>query len=128
MRRDGVYAIEPNKKRADEIGKRVEEGRVKNVRVITAGAEQLGESLEDGEVQLAMSMSSFHHFVDPQKALTEMARIVRPGGVVFIRDIKPGRLLKHGSDPEAFRAAIGRRFANARFEEDSRYVTARITV
>jgi ubiquinone/menaquinone biosynthesis C-methylase UbiE len=123
-----VYAIEPNKKRADEIGRRVEEGGVKNVTVITAGAERLDESLKDGAVQLAMSMSSFHHFVDPQKALAEMAGIVQPGGVVYIRDMKPGRLLKHGSDPEAFRAAIGGRFANARFEEDSRYVTARITV
>lgn len=120
-----VYAIEPNPKRAREITKRAQETGVKNLRVIVAGAEDLG-SIASGEVDAAISISSFHHFVDAQKGLREMQRLVRAGGLVYIRDIKPGRIFKHGTASAEFRRAVLQVFPAAEFEEGSGYVVARV--
>jgi SAM-dependent methyltransferase len=116
-----VYAVEPNPKRAEEIRRRAEERGVKNLRVLVAGREEI-VGMQTGAVELAISMSSFHHFADPKKALAELRRIVKPGGLVYIRDIKPGRLFKHGSKSEEFRADVRRQFPDAEFEEGSGYL------
>ena len=121
-----VYAVEPNPRRAEEISKRAEERGVKNLRVLIAPVEELGEMISSGEVELVMSMSSFHHFEDTRRALLEMKRIAKPGGLIYIRDIKAGRLFKHGSDSEEFRNVISVQFPAAEFEESSGYLVARI--
>ena len=90
-----VYAVEPNARRVAEISKRVGERDVKNLKVLEAGVEDIGE-IPAGEVDIAMSMSSFHHFTDARRGLVELGRIVRPGGLVYIRDIKAGRIMRHG--------------------------------
>jgi len=120
-----VYAVEPNPKRAEEISKRVEERGVKNIEVLVAGAEDLA-GIPSGEVDAAIAMSSFHHFADEQAALRELRRIVKPGGLVYVRDIKAGRLFKHGSRTEEFRTAISRQFPDAEFEEGSGYLVAKV--
>lgn len=120
-----VYAVEPNPKRSEEISRRVEERGVKNIEVIVAGAEDLA-GIPSGEVDAAISMSSFHHFADAQAALLELRRIVKPGGLVYVRDIKAGRLFKHGSRTKEFGAAISRQFPDAEFEEASGYLVARV--
>ena len=123
---DGVvYAVEPNEQRAAGISKRVAEREVKNLKVLKAGAEDMGEIPAAG-VDIAISMSSFHHFTDAKRGLLELSRIVRPGGLVYIRDIKAGRLIRHGSRSEGFRRAISQEFPNAEFEEGSGYLVARI--
>ncbi len=120
-----VYAVEPNPKRAEEISKRVEERGVKNIEVIVTGAEDLA-GIASGEVDAAISMSSFHHFADAQAALLELRRVVKPGGLVYVRDIKAGRIFKHGSRAEPFRRAISRQFPDAEFEEGSGYLVAKV--
>ena len=122
-----VCAVEPNPKRAEEIARRAAERGVKNLRVSVARAEEMGE-IQTGAVELAFSMSSFHHFADPQKALVELGRIVRPGGLIYVRDIKAGKIFKHGRKGEKFRGDILQQFPNAEFEEGSRYVVAQIRV
>jgi len=122
-----VFAIEPNPKRACEIVRKAEDVGVKNLRVFEEEAEDLA-GIPAGDVDLAVSMSSFHHFTDAQRALRELRRIVKPGGLVYIRDIKAGRLFKHGSDGEGFRRAVSQEFPQAEFEEGSGYVVARATV
>ncbi len=120
-----VYAVEPNPKRGEEISTRAAEKGVKNITVIEAGAEDIG-GIPTGEVDVAMSMSSFHHFADAQRALVELGRIVKPGGLIYIRDIKAGRLFKHGSVGEEFRRVVSSQFPQAEFEEGSGYLVARI--
>jgi ubiquinone/menaquinone biosynthesis C-methylase UbiE len=120
-----VYAVEPDPKRVEEITRRVEELGLKNIRVLAAGAEEM-LGIESGTVGLAISMASFHHFADPQKALAELRRVVKPGGLIFIRDIKAGRLFKHGSESEGFRACIRKQFPEAQFEEGSGHLVAKI--
>lgn len=119
-----VYAVEPNPKRAEEISKRVEERGLKNIEVVVAGAEDVA-GIPSGEVDAVISMSSFHHFADAQAALLELRRIVRPGGLVYVRDIKAGRLFKHGSREKEFTAAISQQFPDAEFEVGSGYVVAK---
>ena len=48
--------------------------------------------------------------------------------MVYIRDIKPGRVFKHGSESEEFRKTVLEEFPNAEFEEDPHYIVARIKV
>ena len=120
-----VFAVEPNPKRAAEISKRAEERGVKNLKVIVAGAEDMSR-VPSGEVDVAISMSSFHHFVDPQRGLSEMGRIARQGGLIYIRDIKAGRVFRHGSVSKAFRATVSSQFPKAEFEEGSGYLIAQV--
>ncbi|HUI00315.1 MAG TPA: class I SAM-dependent methyltransferase [Nitrososphaerales archaeon] len=120
-----VYAVEPDPKRAAEIRRRAGEAGASNVVVVVAGAEDMGE-IPDREVDRAISMASFHHFADPAKALAEVSRVVRPGGEVYIRDLKAGRVFRHGSKSEGFRVVVASAFAQAEFEEGKGYLVARI--
>jgi ubiquinone/menaquinone biosynthesis C-methylase UbiE len=122
-----VYAVEPNPRRAKEISARADEGGVKNLKVLEARAEDLSE-IPAGAIDVAMSMSSFHHFADAGRALLELRRTVRPGGTIYIRDIKAGRLFKHGSESGEFRRVVSGEFPQAEYEEGSGYVVARIRV
>lgn len=122
-----VYAVEPNPNRAHEISRRAGERHIKNIEVLVAGAEDLA-GIPSGEVDAAISMSSFHHFADPQDALLELRRIVKRGGQVYVRDMKAGRVFKHGSRADEFRTAISRQFPDAEFEEGSGYLVARVKV
>jgi len=76
-----VYAIEPNARRAREISTRAGETGIKNVTVLVSGAEEV-KALENGAIDFAISMSSFHHFADAERALEELGRIVKPGGKI----------------------------------------------
>jgi SAM-dependent methyltransferase len=78
------------------------------------------------EVDVAISMASFHHFVDARKALHELRRVVKPGGRVYVRDIKAGRLFKHGSRSEEFRTTVSEQFPDAEFEDGSGYLVAKV--
>jgi len=122
-----VYAVEPNAPRAAEISKRAAERGVKNLKVLEAGAEDIA-GIPAAEVDIAMSVSSFHHFTDTKRSLIELGRIVRPGGLIYIRDIKAGRIIRHGSRGEGFRKAVSREFPNAKFEEGSGHLLARVRI
>ncbi len=122
-----VYAVEPDPDRAKELSKRASKLGVQNVMVLEARAEGL-DGIATGEVDAAIAMSSFHHFEDRRRALRELRRIVRRGGSLYIRDLKAGLILKHGSEAREFRSIVSEEFPDAEFEEDSRHVTARIRV
>ena len=120
-----VFAVEPDRRRAEEISRKAEERGVKNLKVVVAGAEEIG-GIPTGEVDVAISISSFHHFADAARALRELRRIVKPGGLVYIRDIKAGRLFRHGSESVEFRTVVSQEFPQAVFEDGSGYLAARV--
>ena len=122
-----VYAVEPNPDRAKRITQAASEKGIKNIVVTTAPAEQMTE-IPSGAVDLAMAISSVHHFTDIEKALTEIRRIVRPGGRVYIRDMKAGRIIRHGSNSQELRRTLGALFPGTSFKEDSRHITAMIRI
>ena len=48
----------------------------------------------DGAFDFVLSNSVLHHLQDPLGMLDEMARVVKPGGIVLLRDLRrPGRLI-----------------------------------
>ena len=55
------------------------------VRLLLASASKL--PFADRSVGAVVSNSLVHHLHDPLPALREVARVLRPGGVVFIRDL-----------------------------------------
>lgn len=55
-----------------------------NFHFIKANAESI--PLEDNYFDLIMCTNSFHHYLNPVKALKEMYRILKPGGKVYILD------------------------------------------
>jgi ubiquinone/menaquinone biosynthesis C-methylase UbiE len=47
----------------------------------------------DHTFDLVMCNSVLHHLAEPQKLLSEMARLAKPGGAILLRDLRrPGRL------------------------------------
>lgn len=59
--------------------------------------------LDDDSVDIAHAHQVLQHLGDPVGALREMARVVRPGGIVAARDVDAGGLLIHPLSPELAR-------------------------
>ena len=56
-----------------------------NVEFKTGDAENL--PFADGEFDGAVTRAALHHFADPQCAISEMFRVLRPGGVAVLADV-----------------------------------------
>lgn len=59
------------------------------VHFVEASAEAL--PFDTGSFAVVVSASSFHYFQDPEAALTEMSRVLRPGGRLVLLDWDRGR-------------------------------------
>lgn len=57
----------------------------------------LGLPLADDAVDIAHAHQVLQHLGDPVAALREMARVVRPGGIVAARDVDAGGIIVHPS-------------------------------
>lgn len=75
-----------------------------NVRFQTGDAEHL--PFPDGAFDVVVCRFAFHHFEDPPRVLTEMARVCRTGGTVAVEDLIVSEI------PD--RAAYQNRFENLR--------------
>lgn len=67
------------------------------IRRAPAGVEPvLGDAarlpLRDGGVDAALVVDALHHFPDAPAAIAEAARVLRPGGVLVVRDFDPATL------------------------------------
>jgi len=94
-----VYSVEPDSARSKKIRERIESEGLHNVRVLTTGAEQLGE-IPSGSVDLAFSAFSLHHFSDRKAGVAEIRRTLRTGGVFYVWDRAPGAIVRQGSRAE----------------------------
>ncbi|HUI22848.1 MAG TPA: methyltransferase domain-containing protein [Nitrososphaerales archaeon] len=86
-----VYAVDPNEKRI--AAARRQRPQVKSS---VAGAECL--PFPDSHFDKAYSTMALHHFTDMDKALGEVTRVLRPGGLYVILEVEPhsvfGRLFR----------------------------------
>lgn len=92
---DSVAGVDPSPSMVKRASERVPQAVVREGSV---------ESLpfEDAEFSAVWSISAFHHWADQDGGLTEMLRVVKPGGAFFVveRQLKPGES-GHGISPEA---------------------------
>jgi len=49
----------------------------------------------DDSFDIVVSTFSMHHWADPAAGLAEIARVIKPTGVVLIWDLQPGSLMDH---------------------------------
>jgi ubiquinone/menaquinone biosynthesis C-methylase UbiE len=83
--------------------------RMTNATLLTAPAEAI--PLPDTSIDLALSSLSFHHWTDQLKSLSEIARVLRPGGYFCLADQTPPawvarRLRSNTNTLEGIRAKI----------------------
>jgi ubiquinone/menaquinone biosynthesis C-methylase UbiE len=58
---------------------------IERIQLVQIDAKQLGYS--DAMFDTVMSNSIVHHIPDPQRVLAEAVRVVKPGGLLFFRDL-----------------------------------------
>src|SRR5207245_7422488 len=76
-----VIAVDESEKMLDELGRRIPDGVER--RVGSAG----GIPIEDEAVDYVFANMLLHHVEEPSRAIREMARVLRPRGVVVVTDI-----------------------------------------
>ena len=79
----GVDRSESVLERASELAER---RQVRNVQWKQGDLARL--PLDDGSVDVALLSQTLHHASDPQRAVAEAARILRPGGRVLVLDLR----------------------------------------
>jgi SAM-dependent methyltransferase len=70
--------------------------------------------LADGSFDIAVSTLSLHHWADPGAVFAELGRVLRPGGVALVYDLRPFAYLRH--ELEVFLA--GTPFDGSHLERD----------
>jgi ubiquinone/menaquinone biosynthesis C-methylase UbiE len=61
----------------------------------------------DGSFDLVVSTLSMHHWADPAAGMSEIARVLRPGGRALIWDLRPGVVPFHRHVPDPLERAHG---------------------
>ncbi len=82
---------------ADVLAAAAEECAAPNVRVVVGDALEL--PFPDGTFDVAHAHQVLQHLTDPVAALTEMGRVVRPGGLVAVRDADYAAMSWHPAVP-----------------------------
>lgn len=78
----------------ERANERVQAERMgERVRFVLADAAAL--PLPDATVDVTVSTLSLHHWADPAAVFAEIARVLRPGGVALIFDLRPFSYVRH---------------------------------
>ena len=77
-----VIAVDESEKMLDELRRRIP---VSGVERRVGSAERI--PIEDESVDYVFANMLLHHVEEPSRAVREMARVLRPGGVVVITDL-----------------------------------------
>ncbi|RJQ35305.1 class I SAM-dependent methyltransferase [Candidatus Parcubacteria bacterium] len=70
----------------DIVDQRLDVAKNTGIQFIKSSAEKI--PLEDNSIDIVFSYNSLEHFIDPQKVIDEIARILKPGGY-FYADFDP---------------------------------------
>ena len=80
-----VVAFDATEQMLDKAKARCAKAGVSNVAFKNGDAERL--PFADGEFDGAVTRAAIHHFANPQRAISEMFRVLRPGGVAVFADV-----------------------------------------
>ena len=80
-----VVGIDITPSMLEQAGNRQRELKIGNVAWVTGEAVPL--PFADNSFSQVLTRYSFHHFLEPEKALWEMIRVCRPGGRVLVADV-----------------------------------------
>ncbi len=105
-----VVGIDVSTAQLDACRQRLAASPGRDVQLILGEAEDL--PVQDDQFDAALSIGAFNYFNDPEKALSEMVRAVRPGGTIVISDEVPNltdrMLFRHIGLPQVDRWVAGR--------------------
>lgn len=82
-----VWTVDPSKEVLDEVEASLSKQGVRGVRFVEAAADRL--PFEDGAFDAVVSVMVLHHIEELGPALSEMWRVLRPGGPLILVDYKP---------------------------------------
>jgi ubiquinone/menaquinone biosynthesis C-methylase UbiE len=80
-----VVAFDATEQMLAKAKERCAKAAVTNVQFKSGDAERL--PFADGAFDGAVTRAALHHFANPQRAIGEMARVLRPGGVAVFADV-----------------------------------------
>lgn len=80
-----VVAFDATEQMLEKTKARCAKAGIRNVEFKSGNAENL--PFVDAEFDGAVTRAALHHFADPQRAISEMFRVLRPGGVAIIADV-----------------------------------------
>src|SRR2546428_9541997 len=105
-----VFAVEPDPDRMRMIRRRCDEARLPNVRFLEKKAEEMNQ-IDAESLDLVFSMYALHHFESLERGLSEIRRILKPGGRFYVVDIMKGRIFRHGSKRGGPQSSAGSGFS-----------------
>lgn len=79
-----VIAIDISGKMLKELEKKASESGINNIYTLEANG--LDVPIEDSSIDLVCGSMYLHHIEEPEMAVREMSRIIKPSGSVFIAD------------------------------------------
>jgi ubiquinone/menaquinone biosynthesis C-methylase UbiE len=80
-----VVAFDATAEMLEKTKARCAKAGLRNVEFKSGNAESL--PFADGEFDGAVTRAALHHFANPQRAIDEMFRVLRPGGVAVFADV-----------------------------------------
>ena len=117
-----VYAVDISPLMVDEAKKKMEEKGIGNVEFSVHDAYSL--PFDEGMFDAVICCSALHNMVNPEKALSEMNRVLKPEGRLIAPTICQGEYFKHKLMMTIFKLVAGFPvFHKFRFEELSNLVT-----
>jgi len=117
-----VYAVDISPLMVDEAKKKMEEKGIGNVEFSVHDAYSL--PFDKGRFDAVICCSALHNMVNPEKALSEMNRVLKPEGLLIAPTICQGEYFKHKLMMTIFKLVAGFPvFHKFSFEELSNLIT-----
>src|SRR5438034_10107051 len=108
------------------IQRRCSDALITNIKFLKKKAEKMNH-IDTESLDLVFSMYSLHHFECLERGLSEIRRILKPGGRFYVIDIMKGRIFRHGAKRRDLEVLADSGFAKFELLGLGRLLKARLT-